>query len=110
MLSGVTVPVFVLERVDVKGNNIYSRFKLEIKEFTTANLETVWNLLLSNPPSLSVSYADDSSETEIDIKEKKEVDINGDGNTVLQCSKNNLDSFRTASGVVDGECSTLNPN
>ena len=55
-------------------------------------------------------YADDSSETEIDIKEKKEVDINGDGNTVLQCSKNNLDSFRTASGVVDGECSTLNPN
>ena len=55
-------------------------------------------------------YGDDSSETEIDIKEKKEVDINGDGNTVLQCSKNNLDSFRTASGVVDGECSTLNPN
>ncbi|MGB7558699.1 MAG: hypothetical protein WBM37_09300 [Nitrososphaeraceae archaeon] len=55
-------------------------------------------------------YADDSSETEIDIKEKKEVDINGDGNTVLQCSKNNLDSFRTATGVVDGECSTLNPN
>ena len=55
-------------------------------------------------------YGDDSSETEINIEEKKEVDINGDGNTVLQCSKNNLDSFRTASGVVDGECSTLNPN
>ena len=55
-------------------------------------------------------YGDDSSETEINIEEKKEVDINGDGNTVLQCSKNNLDSFRTATGVVDGECSTLNPN
>lgn len=38
-------------------------------------------------------YGDDSSETEINIEEKKEVDINGDGNTVLQCSKNNLDSF-----------------
>ena len=55
-------------------------------------------------------YGDDSSETEINIEEKKEVDINGDGNTVLQCSKNNLDSLRTALGVVDGECSTLNPN
>jgi hypothetical protein len=55
-------------------------------------------------------YGDDSSETEINIEEKKEVDINGDGNTVLQCSKNNLDSFRTALGVVDSECSKLNPN
>ena len=55
-------------------------------------------------------YGDDSSETEINIEEKKEVDINGDGNTVLQCSKNNLDSLRTALGVVDSECSKLNPN
>jgi hypothetical protein len=55
-------------------------------------------------------YGDDSSETEINIEEKKEVDINGDGNTVLQCSKNNPDSFRTALGVVDSECSKLNPN
>jgi hypothetical protein len=54
-----------------------------------------------------IVYADDSSETEINIKEKKEVDINGDGNTVLQCSKNNLDSFGTASGVVDSDCSKL---
>jgi hypothetical protein len=54
-----------------------------------------------------IVYADDSSETEINIKEKKEVDINGDGNTVLQCSKNNLDSFREASGVVDSDCSKL---
>ena len=52
-------------------------------------------------------YADDSSETEINIEEKKEVDINGDGNTVPQCSKNNLDSFRTALGVVDSECSKI---
>jgi hypothetical protein len=55
-------------------------------------------------------YGDDSSETEINIEEKKEVDINGDGNTVLQCSKNTLDSFRTALGVVDSECSKLYPN
>ena len=34
-------------------------------------------------------------------------DVNGDGNTVLQCSKNNLDSFGTASGVVDSECSKI---
>ena len=49
MLSGVTDPVFVLERADVKGNPYPFTLKLEIKEFTTANLETVWNLLLSNP-------------------------------------------------------------
>jgi hypothetical protein len=55
-------------------------------------------------------YGDDSSETEINIEEKKEVDINGDGNTVLQCSKNTLDSFRTALEVVDSECSKLYPN
>ena len=54
-----------------------------------------------------IVYADDSSETEINIEEKKEVDINGDGNTVPQCSKNNLDSFRTALGVVDSECSKI---
>jgi hypothetical protein len=52
-------------------------------------------------------YADDSSETQINIEEKKEVDINGDGNTVPQCSKNNLDSFRTALGVIDSECSKI---
>jgi hypothetical protein len=68
------------------------------------------NLLTGVIATSQIVYADDSSDTEINIKEKKEVDINGDGNTVLQCSKNNLDSFRTASGVVDGECSTLNPN
>ena len=54
-----------------------------------------------------IVYADDSSETEINIKEKKEVDINGDGNTVLQCSKNNLDSYGEASEVVDSDCSKL---
>ena len=49
MLSGVTDPVFGLERVDVKGNPYPFTLKLEIKEFTIANLEIVWNLLLSNP-------------------------------------------------------------
>jgi hypothetical protein len=57
--------------------------------------------------SQQLVYADDSSETEINIEEKKEVDINGDGNTVPQCSKNNLDSFRIALGVVDSECSEI---
>jgi hypothetical protein len=50
-------------------------------------------------------YADDSSETEINIKEKKEVDINGDGNTVLQCSNNNLDSEIDAATIA--QCSHL---
>ena len=54
-----------------------------------------------------IVYADDSSETEINIEEKKEVDINGDGNTVPQCSKNNLDSFRITLGVIDSECSEI---
>jgi hypothetical protein len=78
---------------------------------TTAVLAaTMLTAVFATAQLAQIVYADDSSETEINIKEKKEVDINGDGNTVLQCSKNNLDSFRTASGVVDGECSTLNPN
>jgi hypothetical protein len=65
------------------------------------------NLLAGVFAMSQIVYADDSSETEISIEEKKEVDINGDGNTVPQCSKNNLDSFRTASEVVDSECSKI---
>jgi hypothetical protein len=64
------------------------------------------NLLTGVIATSQIVYADDSSDTEINIKEKKEVDINGDGNTVLQCSKNNLNSFQTASGA-DGACSKL---
>jgi hypothetical protein len=64
------------------------------------------NLLTGVIATSQIVYADDSSDTEINIKEKKEVDINGDGNTVLQCSKNNLNSFQTAS-VADGACSKL---
>jgi hypothetical protein len=64
------------------------------------------NLLTGVIATSQIVYADDSSDTEIDIKEKKEVDINGDGNTVLQCSKNNLNSFQAASGA-DGACSKL---
>jgi hypothetical protein len=64
------------------------------------------NLLTGVITTSQIVYADDSSDTEINIKEKKEVDINGDGNTVLQCSKNNLNSFQTASGA-DGACSKL---
>jgi hypothetical protein len=64
------------------------------------------NLLTGVIATSQIVYADDSSDTEINIKEKKEVDINGDGNTALQCSKNNLNSFQTASGA-DGACSKL---
>jgi hypothetical protein len=64
------------------------------------------NLLTGVIATSQIVYADDSSDTEINIKEKKEVDINGDGNTVLQCSKNNLNSFQTTSGA-DGACSKL---
>jgi hypothetical protein len=39
------------------------------------------NLLAGVFVTSQIVYADDSSETEINIEEKKEVDINGDGNT-----------------------------
>lgn len=51
-----------------------------------------------------LAYAD-RSDTDINIKEKKEVDINGDGNTVLQCSENNLDSEIDADTLA--QCSNL---
>jgi len=50
MLSGVTDPIFVLKRVDNNGNPY--PFTLQARdqtEFTTANFDTVWDLLLSNP-------------------------------------------------------------
>jgi biopolymer transport protein ExbD len=52
-----------------------------------------------------IVYADDTSDTEINIKEKAEVDINGDGNTVLQCSKNNLESEIDADTIA--QCSDV---
>jgi hypothetical protein len=51
-----------------------------------------------------LAYAD-SSDTDINIKEKKEVDINGDGNTVLQCSENNIDSEIDVNTLA--QCSNL---
>jgi hypothetical protein len=50
MLSGVTDPIFVLQRVDANGNPY--PFTLQARnqtEFTTTDFETVWNLLLSSP-------------------------------------------------------------
>ena len=50
MLSGVTDPIFVLQRIDDNGNAY--PFTLQARnqtEFITADFETVWNLLLSNP-------------------------------------------------------------
>ena len=77
------------------------------RSIVTAIALLATNLLAGVFATLQIVYADDSSETEINIKEKKEVDINGDGNTVLQCSKNNLDSFGAGSNVVDSDCSKL---
>jgi hypothetical protein len=50
MLSGVTNPIFVLKRVDNNGN-VYP-FTLQARdqtEFTTADFDTVWNILIANP-------------------------------------------------------------
>jgi hypothetical protein len=49
MLSGVTNPIYVLKRIDNNGNAY--PFTLQARdqtEFTTADLDTIWNLL-SNP-------------------------------------------------------------
>ena len=50
MLSGVTDPVFVLKRIDNNGNAY--PFTLQARnqtEFTTANFDTVWDLLVGHP-------------------------------------------------------------
>ncbi len=50
MLAGVTNPIYVLKRIDNNGNAY--PFTLQARsraEFETANFDTVWNLLLSNP-------------------------------------------------------------
>jgi ABC-type transporter MlaC component len=73
---------------------------------TTAVLAaTMLTAVFATAQLAQIVYADDSSETEINIKEKKEVDINGDGNTVLQCSNNNLDSEIDADTIA--QCSHL---
>jgi hypothetical protein len=49
MLSGVTNPIFVLQRVDANG--VSYPFTLQARDETefTGDFETVWSLLLSNP-------------------------------------------------------------
>jgi hypothetical protein len=50
MLSGVTNLIYVLKRIDNNGNAY--PFTLQARdqtEFKTADFDTVWNLLLSNP-------------------------------------------------------------
>ncbi|CAN5377835.1 hypothetical protein BH18THE2_BH18THE2_25180 [soil metagenome] len=50
MLSGVTDPIFVLQRVDANGNAYpYTLQARDQTEFSTADFETTWDLLLSNP-------------------------------------------------------------
>jgi hypothetical protein len=50
LLTGVTDPVFVLKRFEANG--VAFPFMLQCRsqaEFTTANFDTVWNLLLGHP-------------------------------------------------------------
>jgi hypothetical protein len=50
MLSGVTDPIFVLQRID--NNGLAYPFTLRARdqtEFTTADFDTVWNTLIANP-------------------------------------------------------------
>ena len=54
ILTGVTDPLFVLKRIDDNGttDGITYPFKYGARdqtEFTTADFDTVWNLLLSRP-------------------------------------------------------------
>ena len=54
ILTGVTDPLFVLKRIGDNGttDGITYPFKYAARdqtEFTTADLDTVWNLLLSRP-------------------------------------------------------------
>lgn len=49
MLSGVTDPIFVLQRIDANSNPY--PFTLQARDQTefTGDFEVVWNLLLSHP-------------------------------------------------------------
>jgi hypothetical protein len=50
MLTGVMDPVFVLQRVGASTYAYPFTFQARNQtEFTTADFDTVWNLLLSNP-------------------------------------------------------------
>jgi hypothetical protein len=50
MLSGVTDPIFILQRIDANSNAYPFTLQARDKpEFSTADFETVWTLLLSNP-------------------------------------------------------------
>ena len=50
MLVGVTDPLYDLKRIDDNGNPYPHTYRARDQtEFTTANFDTVWNLLLSNP-------------------------------------------------------------
>ena len=49
MLSGVTDPVFVLQRVNASGLSYPFTFEARDQTEFTGDFETTWNLLLSNP-------------------------------------------------------------
>ena len=54
ILTGVTDPLFVLKRIDDNGTTEGSTYPFKYAarnqtEFTTADFNTVWNLLQSNP-------------------------------------------------------------
>jgi hypothetical protein len=54
VLTGVTDPLFVLKRIDDNGTTEGATYPFKYvardeTEFTTADFDAVWNLLLSNP-------------------------------------------------------------
>jgi hypothetical protein len=49
MLSGVTDPVFVLQRVNASGLAYPFTFQARNQTEFISDFETTWNLLLSNP-------------------------------------------------------------
>lgn len=49
MLSGVTDPIFVLQRIDANGNPYPFTFQARDQTEFTAGFETTWTLLLGNP-------------------------------------------------------------
>ena len=49
MLSGVTDPIFVLQRISASGYAHPDTYQARNQTEFTGNFETTWNLLLSNP-------------------------------------------------------------
>ena len=66
------------------------------KSIVIAAAVLVATMLTAVFATAQLAYADDSSDTDIDVEVKNEVDVEGDGNTILQCSENDHNSEVTA--------------